>query len=95
MVHEEAEQKDGARLVWENQFDASGKMIASRLRANGRLALRFVIERNGPAVQRTIAYSPTGQKLFVYDHAETVCLNRDGSPTNGGKFERFTKHNVW
>ncbi|RDJ26695.1 hypothetical protein DWF00_00505 [Bosea caraganae] len=95
MVREEAEQKDRTKLVWDNQFNADGQMIASLLSVNGHFALKFVIERNGTAVQRTLAYSPKGEKLFAYDSAETVYLNRDGSPVNGGKFERFTQKNIW
>jgi hypothetical protein len=63
--------------------------------ANGRFVIKFVVERDGTVVKRTVAYSPTGKKLFVYELAETVYINRDGSPSNGGKYKRFTKHNVW
>lgn len=95
LAHEESKLKSGDQLVWENAYDAEGRLAVSLLTANGRFVIKFVIERDGPLVKRTVAYSPKGKKLFVYDRAETVYITRDGSPVNGGKHKRFTKHNVW
>ena len=95
MVHEEVSRKNGEKLVWENEYDGEGRLTVSRLSANGRFVMKFVVEREGTVVKRTVGYSPKGKKLFVYKLAETVYINRDGSPTNGGSFKRFTKHNVW
>lgn len=95
LAHEETKLKSGDQLVWENQYDAEGRLAVSRLNANGRFVVRFVVERDGTLVKRTVAYSPKGKKLFVYDRAETVYITRDGSPVNGGEYKRFTKHNVW
>lgn len=95
LAHEEAKLKSGDDLVWENEYDAQGHLTVSRLNVNGRFAIKFVVERDGTLVKQTVAYSPKGKKLFVYDRAETVYITRDGSPVNGGKYKRFTKHNVW
>lgn len=95
LAHEEAKLKSGDELVWDNGYDAEGRLAVSRLSANGRFAIKFVVERDGTLVKQTVAYSPKGKKLFVYDRAETVYITRDGSPVNGGKYKRFTKHNVW
>lgn len=95
LAHEESQLKTSDQLVWENEYDAEGRLAVSHLNANGRFAIKFIVERDGPLVKRTVAYSPKGKKLFVYDRAETVYIARDGSPVNGGKYKRFTKHNVW
>ncbi|MBY3044224.1 formylglycine-generating enzyme family protein [Rhizobium leguminosarum] len=95
LAHEEAKLKSGDELVWENEYDAEGRLAASRLSANGHFVIKFVVKRDGTLVKQTVAYSPKGKKLFVYDRAETVYITRDGSPVNGGKYKRFTKHNVW
>jgi hypothetical protein len=95
MVHEEVSRKNGEKLVWENEYDDKGRLAVSRMSANGRFVIKFVVERDGTVVKRTVAYSPKGKKLFVYELAETVYINRDGSPSNGGKYQRFTKRNVW
>jgi hypothetical protein len=94
-THEEARLKSGHRLVWENSYDDESRLSVSQLSVNGRFALRFVVERDGSLIRQTVAYSPKGKKLFVYDRAATVYINRDGSPANGGKYKRFTKRNVW
>lgn len=95
LAHEEAKLKSGDQLVWENAYDAEGRLAVSHLNANGRFVIKFVVERDGPLVEQTVAYSPQGKKLFVYDRAETVYITRNGSPVNGGKYKRFTKHDVW
>lgn len=95
LVHEETTEKSGDRLVWDSEYDEQGRLAISRLSANDRFVLKFVVERDGTVVKRTVAYSPKGKKLFVYDHAETVYIRRDGSPVDGGTYKRFTKHNVW
>ncbi|NEI32729.1 SUMF1/EgtB/PvdO family nonheme iron enzyme [Rhizobium leguminosarum] len=95
LAHEESKLKTGDQLVWENLYDAEGRLALSHLNANGRFVIKFVVERDGPLVKQTVAYSPKGKTLFVYDRAETVYITRDGSPVNGGKYKRFAKHSVW
>lgn len=86
--------RNGGREEWKNVFDGNS-LKESRMSVNGRFVVKFVVSMNGQEILGTTAYAPDGHKLFYYPGVAQKYISRDGSPTNGTKFEKLSKRLAW
>jgi hypothetical protein len=95
LVKEFAVMKNGEKHEWQNVYDDQHSYTESQLSVNGRYIAKFVVTRNGSALQGTTAYAPDGHKLVYYPGLAMRYINRDGSPVDGGAFEKSAKGMLW
>lgn len=95
MAREDILDKAGNHRIYGLTYDDSGLHLSSTLRVNDRFIAKLVVERNGTTVLRTTAYDNDGQKLVIYPNLEVFYINRDGSPSLGGKFDKLIQGSLW
>jgi hypothetical protein len=95
LVKEVALLKNGDKLEWQSLYDEQHNCTESRLTANGRYVVKFVVTRNGSALQGTTAYAPDGHLLATYPGLVMRYIHRDGSPIDGGAFKKSANGMLW
>jgi hypothetical protein len=95
LVQEAAILKNGDKLEWQTLYDERHSYTESRLTANGRYVVRFVVTRNGSALEGTTAYAPDGRLLVTYPGVSMRYIHRDGSPVDGGAFKKSASGMLW
>lgn len=95
MAREDILDKAGNHRVYDLIHDDSGLHLGSTLRVNDRFIATLTVERNGTTVLRTTAYDNEGHKLIIYPNLEVYYVNRDGSPSLGGKYEKLIQGSLW
>ncbi|MBN9149338.1 MULTISPECIES: formylglycine-generating enzyme family protein [unclassified Nitrobacter] len=95
LTKETALKKTGERLSWANEYNQARRLVTSTLAVNDRFAVKFVVEMSGDTVVRTVAYAPDQRVLFIYHDRAVVYINRNGSPVDGGRFERVSGVDAW
>jgi hypothetical protein len=95
LVKEAAILKNGDKLEWQTLYDEQHNSTESRLTANGRYVVKFVVTRNGSALQGTSAYAPDGRLLVPYPGLVVRYIHRDGSPVDGGAFKKSASGMLW
>lgn len=89
MTVEKSHLTTGEHLTWQNRYDKDRQLAESDLDVDGRHTIRFVVERKDITVVKTVAYAPDKRVLFIYHDRPIVYIHRNGSPVDGGRFERI------
>jgi hypothetical protein len=95
MAREDILDKAGNHRTYDFDHDDSGLHLSSTLHVNDRFIAKFVVERNGTTVLRTIAYDSEGHKMIIYPNLEVYYVNRVGSPSLGGKYDKLIQGSLW
>jgi hypothetical protein len=65
LVKEVAVMKNGEKREWQNVYDEQRSYKESRLSVNGRYIAKFVVTRNGSALQGTPPMRPTATRSSI------------------------------